>query len=85
MDGRVGDLEAAIIEDDEFAVETFTGSGTDYVLTTAVQDDEVELVWAYVNGVSVEVQSVTGTNVVLANPGYAIDAGDTVKFHYQTV
>jgi len=85
MDGRVDTLEAAIIEDDEFVVETKTGNGLGYALTSAVQDDEVELVWAYVNGVSVEVAAVTGTAVELVDPGYAIDAGDRVKFHYQTV
>ena len=84
MDGRVDTLEAAIIEDDEFVVQTLTGGGLSYTLANAVQDNEVELVWAYVNGVSVEVASVTGAAVVLANPGYAIDVNDTIKFHYQS-
>ena len=85
MDGRVDTLEAAIIEDDEFYVETFTGVsvGTGYTLSNSVQDNEVELVWAYVNGHSVEVATVSGASVTLANPGYTIDANDTVKFHYQ--
>jgi len=86
MDGRVDTLEAAIIEDDEFFVETFAGTPVlgPYTLANSVQDNEVELVWAYVNGVSVEVATVSGTQVTLATPGYAIDANDTVKFHYQS-
>jgi len=86
MDGRVDTLEAAIIEDDEFFVETFTGSLVlgPYTLANSVQDNEEELVWAYVNGISVEVASVSGTQVTLTTPGYAIDANDTVKFHYQS-
>ena len=86
MDGRVDTLEAAIIEDDEFFVETFTGSLVlgPYTLANSVQDNEVELVWAYVNGISVEVNTVAGTQVTLITPGYAIDANDTVKFHYQS-
>ena len=85
IDTRIGLVEAAIIEDDEFIVESFNGVsvGTGYTLTHSVQDNEEELVWAYVNGLSVEVATVSGTSVTLANPGYTIDSNDTVKFHYQ--
>ena len=85
IDTRVLSLEAVIIEDDEFFVQNFAGTPNlgPYALNHSVQDNEVELVWAYVNGVSVEVATVTANSVTLVTPGYAIDANDTVKFHYQ--
>ena len=84
LEVRVGDLEDKLIEDDEFFVESLPGSDIGpYTLSRIVHEDEVELVWAYVNGVSVEVEEVNGQDVTLRNPGYDIDADDTVKFHFQ--
>jgi hypothetical protein len=91
LDSRVDTIESTIIEDNEFIVEKVTGANipagglSGYTLTSgAVQDNETELVWAYVNGQSVEVASVSGGNSInLVDPGYTIDGDDEVKFHYQ--
>ena len=64
-------------------VETFVGAGFIYDMANPVQEDQVALVSAFVNGHKVEVSAVAGPNVTLANPGYVIDGDDVVVFTYQ--
>ena len=80
---RISTLEAAIIEDDQMAVETFAGAGFSYVLANAVQENQASLVDVFVNGHRVFVANVAANNVELANPGYSIDSEDEVVFVYQ--
>ena len=82
MDGRVTAIEGVILEDNEFFTERFTAGGLSYTVANSVQDNNVSLVWAFVNGIHVQVASVSGTTVVLSNPGYTI-SGDTVTIKYQ--
>ena len=85
LDGRIDTLEATIMQDTEENEEVFTGliGFGPYTLAENVQDGSKFLVKAFVNGVKVEVESVAGANVMLANPGYAIDANDEVVIFYQ--
>ena len=76
-------LEAAIIEDDQMAVETFVGAAFSYTLANPVQEDQASLVDVFVNGHRVFVATVSGANVALANPGYTVDSQDEVVFVYQ--
>jgi len=83
QDGRLDVLEAAIIEDDQMATETFAGAGFVYNLANPVQEDQASLVDVFVNGHRVFVELVAGPQVTIANPGYVIDAQDEVVFVYQ--
>jgi hypothetical protein len=71
------------MEDVQMVVKEIAGAGLSYTLDFAVQDDNKDLVNAYVNGHRVKVSTVTGTAIVLATPGYVIDEDDTVVFVYQ--
>ena len=83
QDNRLDALEATIIEDNEMAVESFVGAAFVYTVSQPVQDDNKFLVSAYVNGHKVEVASVAGATVTLADPNYVIDAQDSVVITYQ--
>jgi len=85
---RVGHLEGVILEDNEMMVESYPGlafgSQLDYSLVSPVQDNNVYLISAFVNGLRVEVASVDPMGLVtLANPGFAIDSNDTIVIAYQ--
>jgi hypothetical protein len=82
-DTRITSLEDYIMEDVQMVVKEIAGAGLSYTLDFAVQDDNKDLVNAYVNGHRVKVSTVTGTAIVLATPGYVIDEDDTVVFVYQ--
>ena len=83
LSGRIDTLEATIQEDNEQFVDKFIGAGFTYTLTQPVQDDNIALINAYVNGHRVELATVAGVQVDIANPGFVIDADDTVIFVYQ--
>ena len=87
LGNRVTTLENTILADDEFNTEEFTGNLAlgPYTLANSVQDDDPDLIWAYVNGLSIGIDTVSGTDVTLEDPGYTIDANDTIKFQYQAV
>ena len=80
---QVATLEGTILEDNEFATEEYAGAGLNYVLANPVQDSNANVVDVFVNGHRVFVESVNGTQVGLFDPGYSIDADDTVVFVYQ--
>ena len=89
---RVDDIEATLIQDNEFAVEILDGVkglGTDPILGKyQIQNNiqgivKTELMWVSVNGMSVEVDTINGHDFTLVDPGYPIEAGDDVKVHYQ--
>jgi len=61
------------------ATESFAGNGLVYTLANAVQEGQVSLVDAFVNGSRVFAASITGAAVTLSTPGYSIDSEDTVK------
>ena len=71
------------MEDVQMLHETFEGAGLEYTLSNPVQDNNINLVEAYVNGHRVPVGAVAGANIQLATPGYDIDAEDKVIFVYQ--
>ena len=88
LSGRIDTLEATIQEDnqqfvDTFSVATVPAGGLNYTLSHPVQDDNAALVNAYVNGHRVAIANVAGPAIAITNPGYGIDADDTVVFVYQ--
>ena len=80
---RLTSLEGYIMEDVQMYVESFVGNGLEYALAHGVQDLNINLVTAFVNGHKVEVSGFAGSLIALANPGYVIDADDTVVITYQ--
>ena len=82
-DSRITSLEDYIMEDVQMVVKEIVGAGLSYTLDFAVQDNNKDLVNAFVNGHRVSVASTTGTAIVLSTPGYTIDEDDTVVFVYQ--
>jgi hypothetical protein len=81
---KVTSIESALMQDFEMFEESFTGTiSLTYVLAYAVQDNNKYLVKAYVNGIKTTVASVSGTSVVINNPGYSTDANDVVVITYQ--
>jgi hypothetical protein len=76
------------MEDVEELEEDFPGAGLGpYLLTQEVQDNNKLLVKAFVNGLKIEVASVTGVGkngITLVDPvHYSIDGGDEVVIFYQ--
>ena len=85
QDGRLTALEGYIMEDAEQFVESFTGSGLTYTVANSVQDDNVALVNVFINGHRANVSTVVGAVITLVNPGYTIDADDSIVINYQAV
>ena len=88
IDVRFSDIELNIsdnfISEDDFVKEEFIGSGLSYTLTTAPALNSNAVVNAYVNGLLTEISTVVGTAITLSNPGFTVDADDTVLFKYVT-
>ena len=80
---RLTSLEGYIMEDVQVYVESFVGDGLGYTPAYLVQDDNKNLVTAFVNGHKVEVASIAAGQIILSNPGYVIDGDDTVVITYQ--
>ena len=86
LDSRISTLEDTImadIEEDEVVLQGNASLSLDFSVAHPIQDDNADLVKAFVNGVKVEVGSVNGTTVSLIDPGYDIDDNDTVVIFYQ--
>ena len=79
----VASIEAAFVNENDIVTESVTGSGYSYTLTNSVENSNSNLVYAFVNGLRVEISSIAGANVTIANPGYTVDSSDTVVFQYE--
>ena len=91
-DSRLDALEGYIMEDAEMFIQEFEGNGLQYLLDNEVQDGNINLVNVYINGQRVKTDfAMTGlgganagkTLAAIVNPGYDVDADDTVVFVYQ--
>ena len=89
---RLTSLEGFIMEDAEMQVEEFEGNGLEYLVNYEVQDGNTKLVNIYVNGqrVKTDFAMVLGgafagkTSVAMVDPGYTVDADDTVVIVFQS-
>jgi len=85
VDTRVSAIEAGVIAvsvtEDDFKMDTFTGAGLTYTLTSAPAVNNERVVTAFVNGLFAPITSVTD-GVVVLGVSYSVDSSDSVTIKY---
>jgi hypothetical protein len=74
-------ITLASVTEDDFKMDSFTGSGLTYTLAEAPAVNNEAVVTAFVNGLYAPIASVTD-GVVVLNVSYTVDAGDSVSIKY---
>jgi hypothetical protein len=85
LSNMVASIEEAFVTENLIVTESLPGAGLSYTLLNSVEDNNVELVSAYINGLKVLVASVEGNAVTLVSPSYSVDSTDTVVFQYEVI
>jgi len=85
LSNMVASIEEAFVTENLIVTESWAGAGLSYTLLNSVEDNNVELVSAYINGLKVLVASVEGNAVTLVSPSYSVDSTDTVVFQYEVI